>query len=121
MGESSSLFLHRALWDELGGLDEAFELPGGGLVNHDLYRRACELPAPSWSCCSGEGTFHQYHGGAATSRRLTWDDMHDEYRRLRGRPYEPPAPDPYVGRLPVDPARWTIGASGARGRRQASG
>ena len=32
------------LWDELGGLDERFALPGGGLANHDLYRRACELP-----------------------------------------------------------------------------
>ena len=28
---------------ELGGLDERFVLPGGGLSNHDLYRRACEL------------------------------------------------------------------------------
>ena len=30
----------RAMWDELGGLDESFGLPGGGLSNHDLYRRA---------------------------------------------------------------------------------
>ena len=43
MGESSSLFLSRELWTELGGLDEQFDLPGGGLVNHDLYRRACAL------------------------------------------------------------------------------
>ena len=43
-GESNSLFMPRPLWDELGGLDVRFELPGGGLANHDLYRRA--LPAP---------------------------------------------------------------------------
>jgi hypothetical protein len=101
MGESSSLFLPRALWDELGGLDEGFELPGGGLVNHDLYRRACELPGGELVVLLGEGTFHQYHGGAATSRRLTWDDMHQEYRRVRGIDHVPPANQPlFLGRVP---------------------
>jgi glycosyltransferase involved in cell wall biosynthesis len=101
MGESSSLFLTRALWDELGGLDEGFELPGGGLVNHDLYRRACELPGAELVVLLGEGTFHQYHGGAATSRRLTWDDMHAEYRRVRGIDHVPPPNQPlFVGRVP---------------------
>jgi hypothetical protein len=102
MGESSSLFLPRALWDELGGLDEGFELPGGGLVNHDLYRRACELPGTELVVLLGEGTFHQFHGGAATSRRLTWDDMHDEYRRVRGIDHVPPPDDPlFVGHVPA--------------------
>ena len=102
MGESSSLFLPRALWDELGGLDEGFELPGGGLVNHDLYRRACELPGAELVVLLGEGTFHQYHGVAATSRRLTWDDMHDEYRRVRGIDHVPPPNQPlFVGRVPA--------------------
>ena len=32
----------------------------------------------------GEGTFHQIHGGAATSGRVGWDEMHDEYVKLRG-------------------------------------
>ena len=41
MGESSALFMPKQLWRELGGLDERFAMPGGGLVNHDLYRRAC--------------------------------------------------------------------------------
>jgi len=49
----------------------------------------------------GEATFHQYHGGAATSRRLTWDEMHDEYRALRGDAYVPPPNEPtYLGRTP---------------------
>jgi hypothetical protein len=38
----------------------------------------------------GEGTFHQVHGGAATSRRFTWDVMHAQYEALRGRRFEPP-------------------------------
>jgi hypothetical protein len=101
MGESSALFLPKALWEELGGLDEAFALPGGGLVNHDLYRRACALAGAQLVVLLGEGTFHQYHGGAATSRRFGWDEMHADYVRLRGGAYQPPANAPvYVGALP---------------------
>ena len=100
MGESSALFLPSELWDELGGLDERFDLPGGGLVNHDLYRRACTLDGTELVVLVGEGTFHQFHGGAATSRQLTWDVMHDQYEQLRGEPYRPPARPPlYVGRV----------------------
>ena len=79
----------RSLWDELGGLDEAFALPGGGLSNHDLFRRACELDDVQLVVLLGEGTFHQIHGGAATSGRFGWDEMHDEYVALRGRRYAP--------------------------------
>jgi hypothetical protein len=101
MGESSALFLPRALWDELDGLDEAFALPGGGLVNHDLYRRACELDGSTLVVVLGEGTFHQFHGGAATAGRFSWDEMHDDYERLRGRAYRPPSrPAVYVGTVP---------------------
>jgi hypothetical protein len=101
MGESNGLFLHRATWDELGGLDERFALPGGGLSNHDLYRRACALEGAELVVLLGEGTFHQYHGGAATSRRFTWDEMHAEYQAIRDMPYRPPQNDPlYLGTLP---------------------
>jgi glycosyltransferase involved in cell wall biosynthesis len=97
-GESSSLFCPRAIWDELGGLDERFALPGGGLVNHDLYRRACALEGVELIVLLGEGTFHQFHGGAATTRRHSWDEMHAEYREITGRPHLPPDnPSLYVG------------------------
>jgi hypothetical protein len=101
MGESSALFMPPALWEEVGGLDEAFELPGGGLVNHDLYRRACDLPGSDLVLLLGEGTFHQYHGGAATSRRFTFDEMQDDYEKIRGDRYKPPTRRPlYVGHVP---------------------
>lgn len=101
MGESSSLFLDRSRWDQLGGLDERFALPGGGLVNHDLYRRACGLPGVELVQLLGEGTFHQFHGGTATTRRLSWDDMHADHRSIRGHDYRPPDNDPlHLGRLP---------------------
>lgn len=99
MGESNGLFLPRGLWDELGGLDEAFDLPGGGLANHDLYHRACTAPGTELVVLLGEATFHQYHGGAATGGPrdpAPWD----QYARLRGHPYRPPAATPtYVGRM----------------------
>jgi hypothetical protein len=126
MGESSSLFMSRALWDELGGLDERFELPGGGLANHDLYRRACEAPGVQLVVLPGEGTFHQIHGGAATSRRYSWDDMHAEYTAIRGEPYKPPRNRPiFFGMIPPQAlphaersARLAIDAAGrARGDR----
>jgi glycosyltransferase involved in cell wall biosynthesis len=101
-GESSSLFCPRPIWDELEGLDERFALPGGGLVNHDLYRRACELDEAELIVLLGQGTFHQYHGGAATSRRYSWDEMHTEYHAITGVSHQPPANAPlYVGWAPA--------------------
>jgi hypothetical protein len=101
MGESSSLFCPQAVWQQLSGLDERFALPGGGLVNHDLYRRACALHDVELIVLLGEGTFHQHHGGAATSRRHTWEEMHAEYQAIRGEPHHPPDRPPlYVGRMP---------------------
>jgi glycosyltransferase involved in cell wall biosynthesis len=101
MGESNGLFMAKAMWEELGGFDESFALPGGGLSNHDLYRRACELDGVELVVLLGEGTFHQIHGGAATSGRVGWDEMHDEYVKLRGRAYQPPANDRlYLGSVP---------------------
>src|SRR6202008_188977 len=90
MGESNGLFMDAATWRERGGLDERFVLPGGGLANHDFFRRACELDGTQLVVLLGEGTFHQIHGGAATSGRPGGDDMHAEYGALRGRPYQPP-------------------------------
>jgi hypothetical protein len=102
MGESSALFMPRQLWRELGGLDERFVMPGGGLVNHDLYRRACELEGVQLVELLGEGTFHQLHGGAATGRRFAWAEMHAEYESIRGKPYRPPENEPlYLGRIPT--------------------
>ena len=101
MGESNGLFMAKSMWEELGGFDERFALPGGGLSNHDLYRRACDLEDTQLVVLLGEGTFHQIHGGAATSGRIGWEEMHDEYVKLRGRAYQPPANERlYFGTVP---------------------
>jgi hypothetical protein len=101
LGESNGLFMPSETWNALGGLDERFVLPGGGLANHDLFRRACELDGTQLVVLLGEGTFHQIHGGAATSGRIGWDDMVAEYVALRGRPWKPPANERlYLGTVP---------------------
>lgn len=101
MGESSSLFMPPELWREVGGLDVRFDLPGGGLVNHDLYHRACSLPGIRLVEMLGEGTFHQFHGGAATSGRFSGREMREDYRAIRGHGYRPPTIAPlYLGTVP---------------------
>jgi len=101
MGESNALFLTRAMWDELGGLDERFGSPGGGLVNLDAYVRACALPDSQLMILLGEGTFHQVHGGASSNAKASpWKRFHDEYVDIRGHAFERPDNAPvYVGQV----------------------
>ncbi|MFI0844325.1 glycosyltransferase family A protein [Mesorhizobium sp. IMUNJ 23232] len=91
MIESCALFMPRALWDELGGADEAFVSPGGGAVNPDMFIRACELPDVQLIRILGQGTFHQVHGGVSTSGggglMEAGKAMSREYFRIRGRPF----------------------------------
>lgn len=101
LAESSALFLKKELWRRLGGLDERFALPGGGLVNHDLYRRACTTRGTKLVLLLGEGTFHQFHGGAATSGRYRFEEMQADYERLVGERYRAPRKETfYLGRVP---------------------
>lgn len=101
MGESNALFMTASRWADLGGFDEVFDRPGGGLVNHDLYRRACESPGAQLVVLLGEATFHQFHGGAATGGRADRDELWAEYERLRGREFRPPMLAPrYLGSVP---------------------
>jgi len=86
--ETNCLFMPSALWKELGGFEEAFESAGGGLVNLDLFKRACELLDVQLVSLLGEATFHQSHGGVSTNTAdyplAAWQA---EYERLRGAPF----------------------------------
>lgn len=104
--ESSTLFMRRDLFHTLGGYDERFDEPGGGLVNHEFFYRALSAPGISLVQLLGEGSFHQMHGGAMTGaseeearRRLTrW---HQQYQELTGQPLRPPPWAPhYIGHIP---------------------
>lgn len=91
VAESNGLFMSRSMWNELGGYSEEFVSPGGGFVNLDTWRRACELPGAVPVLLAGEATFHQLHGGVATnSPKSSTIPMRAEYERIRGRPYASP-------------------------------
>ena len=103
INESNCFALSRSMFKSLGGFNEGFCSPGGGLVNLDFFRQAIESNYFESVLLLGEGTFHQFHGGVATNVPLKehpWDRFHDEYRQLRGRDYSPPVFRPtYLGRI----------------------
>jgi hypothetical protein len=112
MLETNTLFMRRAMWDEIGGYDAAFASPGGGAANADAFRRALERPGAALVKIAGEASFHQVHGGitsnaadAAATIRL----VGREYAAVRGRglgAWRGPS-------LIYHPATGRIGAEGA--------
>lgn len=89
LAESNALVMRRQMFDELGGLEEGFTSPGGGLVNLDFYQRAQALPGVQLVTLLGEASFHQIHGGATTGATNRWQEMTAEYAALRGHPFVP--------------------------------
>jgi glycosyltransferase involved in cell wall biosynthesis len=90
IAESNALFLRREAWDELGGVDERFDLAGGGFLNLDTLNRAIDLPGSELVVLLGEGTFHQLHGGTATNARpddfaASMKKWKEQYEAVRGR------------------------------------
>ena len=108
IAESNALFLRREFWELLGGLDERFDAPGGGLLNLDTFNRALEWPEAELVILLGEATFHQVHGGTNTNSSLTrqhdnWTYWASQYAKIRGRPWELPRlkhEPTYIGTLP---------------------
>lgn len=103
ISESNCICMSRSTYDALNGYDESFVSPGGGLVNLDFYRRACEL-VNDVVVLLGEGTFHQFHGGVSTNvpkKNSPFREFHDEYVSLRGYPFARPSIEPvYWGSMP---------------------
>jgi hypothetical protein len=102
--ESNCLFAPRALLEQVGGLDEAFEMPGGGYSNLDLYERLASTSGVRVVTILGEGSFHQLHGGVTTNqtdpleRRQRVRSYTDHFAELRGRPFMgPEKPIHFVG------------------------
>jgi hypothetical protein len=121
--ECTCLFLTRVLFDELGGYDERYTTPGGGLCNADFFVRAVNAAQHVFTLL-GEGTFHQMHGGAATGlseedRRQKFRRWRDEYETL-SRPWHRRAVEYrpiLVGHVPTSCRRWlTIEPDGQRQR-----
>jgi glycosyltransferase involved in cell wall biosynthesis len=108
IAESNALFLRREFWELLGGLDERFDSPGGGLLNLDTYNRALEWPEAELVVLLSEATFHQLHGGTNTNIPLiqqhdNWSVWGPQYESIRGRPYgiaQPKHPPTCLGTFP---------------------
>ena len=101
--ETNALFLTREHWQSLGGYDPAFVSPGGGFSNGDTWSRACSDSSGRIILLLGEATFHQYHGGIATSatnQSSVMQQFRDEYVRIRQRPFAAPTGTPlFLGQL----------------------
>lgn len=107
LAESNCVALSRAQYERMGGYDEAFRSPGGGLVNLDVMNRARLDPTVDPVMLLGEATFHQMHGGVATNSARNPDEVHPfgafaaEYEQIRGVPYETVARRPhFLGTIP---------------------
>jgi len=111
IAESNVLILKKTQYERLGGYDEKFNIPGGGLINLDFFKRAVEHEDSQYCLLIGEASFHQYHGGITTSRPVsdpsiedkkytTWEIYARQYENIRGRPYEVSAQIPILyGRI----------------------
>ncbi|MFT4520966.1 MAG: hypothetical protein ACI9JM_003376 [Halioglobus sp.] len=109
--ESNCISMPKGVWNDLGGYDPKFDMRGGGVVNLDLYKRACEYPGSTHIVLQGEGTFHQFHGGVTTGgdeaevRERLIQAIMEQYQQIRGEKYSSPQTNPiYLGEL-SDPAQ----------------
>ena len=112
ISESRFFVVPRDLWDEVGGYDERFIAPGGGLAALDFFRRATTAPAVRVVGLLGEGTFHQVHGGITTNPGADrWDELQAEYERIVGAPWTmPDLPVTYLGEVAGAAREW-VGAA----------
>jgi hypothetical protein len=112
--ECTCLFLSRSLFDRIGGFDERYSQPGGGLCNADFFVRAVHAAEKVFTVL-GEGSFHQIHGGAATG--LSGENSREAFRRWK-KEYEklsrqwktvPVEYQPILaGHLPAQCRRWLL-------------
>jgi hypothetical protein len=92
--ESNCLFMPKANYKAMGGADERFDFPGGGFMNIDLFKRACDFPSAQPVMLIGEGSFHQLHGGTTTNASPEDQDRlvaryRQQYQAIRGKDFEP--------------------------------
>lgn len=109
--ESNCLFMRRSAFEAIGGCEERFDIPGGGIMLPDLYLRLTELPDSQIVQLLGEASFHQLHGGTSTNvsreqQKAQWQRYLEQYEQLRGKPYKVSQnPISYYGHMPNEHAR----------------
>ena len=115
LAETNAPVLSKTFYEETGGFEEAFDLPGGGLVNLDFFNRALAAAGEDYVLLLGEATFHQFHGGVTTSKPVNeknalgeteWERYARQYAAIRGKAYAtPPARPILFGRFDNRAAR----------------
>ncbi len=104
LSESNCVALRKSTFLRLGGFDERFQSPGGGLFNLDFFNRTLERSEIEPVMLLGEATFHQFHGGVATNVQTSehpWRRFTEEYEAIKGRRYEKVVrPAYFLGHIP---------------------
>lgn len=104
--ESNCLFLKKSLYTLIGGMDERFDIPGGGFANPDLFYRAGRSKDATVVGLIGEGTFHQVHNGTTTNISSTDANKKfrlyaKQYEKIRGEKFRlPDFKYEYLGHMP---------------------
>ena len=99
LNESNILIMKKTFYEFIGGYDEKFNIPGGGLVNLDFFKRCVDHAKTQYVVLLGEGSFHQFHGGVTTSRPVSeksldkptltvWEEYAEQYRQIRGESFK---------------------------------
>ena len=91
--ESNCIFVKKSTFEAIRGCDERFDIPGGGLLIPDLYRRLCDLDSTQIFQLLGEASFHQVHGGISTNvppdaQMEQWERYSEQYVSIRGKEFE---------------------------------
>lgn len=108
--ESNCITVTAKLFDKIGGYNERFSSPGGGLVNLEFFKNVC-YENKLIHILVGEGTFHQFHGGVSTNippEQHPWKLFSAEYEQLFNRSYAIPDYDPVFWGLPRAESGWML-------------
>ena len=89
--ESNAFAMARETWDARGGYREGFSHPGGGLCNLELFSQCVNRGQGLNVLLYGESTFHQVHGGAATSHDGYFGASLAEFTEVTGEEYQRPS------------------------------
>ena len=93
ISESNAFDVPQTLLTQIGGFDERFTSPGGGLCNLEIFARYVTRAGARNVCLLSDMTFHQTHGGVATSGKIQWSVFDEEYKSIFGQSYSPPTYD----------------------------